>query len=238
MEGFQVEETQNFEEPYWAISIMRREGMRGGEVRPWGATMRARKFCGVIFWFSVEECWDQTHVEEARQRTEGMVLAPLESTLGDHPSPTLIYCWASREKAQRRRGKGGGGAREGVACLLQWLCRLCFSWAQQRKINHSSNGRGQGWPCDCLIRGKITPQVWLPDPWGSSPTASEQTGISETLPRVKRGETEQPASPPSSVFSYRTEKPDNEGFRRRERNGLLRFDTQFHFCRGSLTTSR
>lgn len=211
--------------------------MQGGEVRPWGATMRARKFCGVIFWFSVEEWWYQTHVEEARQRTEGMVLAPLESTLGDHPSTHPHLLPGLQREGPEEAGEGGV-AREGVACLLQWLCRLYFSWAQQRKINHSSNGRGHGWPRDCLIRCKITPQVWLPDPRGSSPTASDQTRISETLPRMKRGETEQPASPPSSIFSYRTEKPDNEGFKRREINGLPRFATRFHFCRGSLTTSR
>lgn len=181
-----------------------------------------------------DPCWGSSTEDR------GMVLAPLER----HPGRTPFHPPSSILRPPERRARGpkqcedmtGGQGRSSLPS--PWLCRLNLSWAQQRKINHSSNGRSQGWPRDCLIRCKITPQVWLLDPKGSNPTASDQTRIRETLPRVKRGETEQPVTAPSFVFSYQTEKPDNEGFKRRKMHGQLRFDTPFHFCCGSLITSR
>lgn len=102
------------------------------------------------------------------------------------PPPTHIYCRVSRERCQRRQGavKTWLGAR-GKSCLTSQITfQSLLSWVQQRKINHLSNGRGQGLLHDCLIRYKITPQVWLlGGPQGSNPTASDQTRINETLLR-------------------------------------------------------
>ena len=141
------------------------------ETGPWGLTTQAGKFWGAICWFLsrrllwLDPCWGSSTEDGGR------TLAPSECDSGRsalHPPTSSAGPW-------ERNAKGGRGQGKELLDLSKTLQSL-LSWAQQRKINHLSNGRGQALLCDCLIRCKITPQVrFLGGPQGSNPTASDKS---------------------------------------------------------------